>query len=121
MPTEGANNFGTQGARISEIAKAKWYSGIEGAPISRFANRIPGINAVAGLHDVFQINLGPSNGFWRNVLNFPGMPVAEGITFAGMASGVPSAFLDDRIYNKKYEGLENQPPDRRNFVPLLMR
>ena len=47
------------------------------------------MNAVAGLHDFFQINLGSL----RNVLNVPGMPVAALITYTGMLQGSASVTL----------------------------
>ena len=55
-------------------------------------NRVPGVNAVAGLHDVFQVNLGGM----RNILNVPGMPIAAIVTYAGMFQGVASVQLTIR-------------------------
>ena len=79
-PVDGANNIGTQevwkfdsnGQRVVGFFE-------EGGPVSRFANQIPGINAVSGLHDKMQISMG--NSIWRDVLNVPGMPVAAGVTY----------------------------------------
>ena len=62
----------------------------EGGVVSRMANHIPGVNAVAGLHDVFQINL---NGWSRNALNVPGMFVAAPITGAALMHGSPAVAL----------------------------
>ena len=48
-------------------------------------NRVPGINAVAGMHDMFQINL--DRVFWpgaRDWLNVPGMLVAAPVTYASL-------------------------------------
>jgi len=75
-PVEGANNIGVQGLNVNDPCLF-----CEGGPVSRVANQIPGINAVGGLHDVFQISMGDS--IWRNVLNVPGMSVAAGITYGG--------------------------------------
>lgn len=41
-------------------------------------SQIPLINAIAGMHDVFQNSFGETE--WRNILNVPGMPVAATIT-----------------------------------------
>lgn len=60
-------------------------------------NRVPGVNAVAGLHDVFQINLSSM----RNILNVPGMPVAALVTYAGMLQGVAAVQLTIRYEDKE--------------------
>jgi hypothetical protein len=68
-PVEGANNFGN----------AVWKplnerSGMEeGAWFSRTMNKIPGMNAVAGMHDIFQNTWTEVGGsLLREVLNVPG-------------------------------------------------
>jgi hypothetical protein len=43
-----------------------------------------GINAVAGLHDIFQIALGEIGGWARITFNVPGMIPAAYITYGGM-------------------------------------
>ena len=48
------------------------------------------------LHDVFQINLGSM----RNILNFPGMPIAAIVTYTGMLQGVASVQLTIRYGDK---------------------
>jgi len=83
-PVQGANNIGTQ----QEIVDASC-TFCEGGSVSRFANQLPGINAVTGMHDVFQISMGDS--IWRDVLNVPGMSVAAGITYGGFVGQVLNA------------------------------
>jgi hypothetical protein len=80
-PVNDANNIGLQG-----IKDPNWLEKIfvEGGPVSRGVNYVPGINAVAGLHDVFQINMG---GLARNIFNVPGMGVAAVITGGALMYG----------------------------------
>ena len=59
----------------------------EGGPLSEALNKLGGVNAVAGLHDVFQISL--SDKFYiRDILNVPGMPVAAALTYASLYSKI---------------------------------
>ncbi|MCP4277825.1 MAG: hypothetical protein GY779_15880 [Gammaproteobacteria bacterium] len=82
MPVKGANNIGTQDVWRFDSNGLRIISTFEeGSRISRFANQIPGINAVGGMHDVFQVSMG--NSFLRDALNIPGMVVAAGITYSG--------------------------------------
>jgi len=90
MPIEGANNF----AESRSVIDPNTFAG-EGGRLSRFMNRVPGMNAIAGLHDVFQIHIDMLGGdrfgrTLRNTLNFPGMPVAAGLTYPALFDGVPS-------------------------------
>ena len=90
MPIEGANNF----AESRSVVDPATFTG-EGGRLSRFMNRIPGMNAIAGLHDVFQVRLDLLGGdrfgqALRNTLNFPGMPVAAGLTYPALFDGVPA-------------------------------
>jgi len=79
MPVKDANNFGTAG----EINPESMWS--EGGVVSRIANQIPSINAISGMHDVFQVRLEQWGGVWaRNILNVPGMLPAAGITWIGL-------------------------------------
>jgi hypothetical protein len=57
----------------------------EGAKASRILNSVGGINAVAGMHDTFQIHLPYP---WRDILNIPGVPVAAAITYAALYSNI---------------------------------
>ncbi len=97
MPNERANNF----AESQTIIDPSAFTG-EGGRLSRFMNRIPGMNAIAGLHDVFQVRLDLLGGdhfgsVLRGTLNFPGMPVAAALTYPALFDGVPSVAvaLDD--------------------------
>ncbi|MEZ5564274.1 MAG: FG-GAP-like repeat-containing protein [Gammaproteobacteria bacterium] len=93
MPIEGANNF----AEARPIIDPTTFTG-EGGRLSRFMNRIPGMNAIAGMHDVFQVRLDQFGGdrfghLLRASLSFPGMPVAAGLTYPALFDGVPSVAL----------------------------
>jgi hypothetical protein len=90
MPNEGANNF----AESRGVIDPSTFTG-EGGRLSRSMNRIPGMNAIAGMHDVFQVRLDFFGGdrfgtVLRGTLNFPGMPVAAGLTYPALFDGVPS-------------------------------
>ena len=92
-PVRGANNIGFQGREVVDGLPLDSSCGFcEGGTYSRILNRVPGVNAVSGLHDVFQINLGGM----RNILNVPGMPIAAIVTYAGMLQGVASVQLTIR-------------------------
>jgi RHS repeat-associated protein len=80
-PVEGANNIGTQGRTVSE---AGFWS--EGGSLSRLVNRVPGINAIAGLHDEFITHL---YGSWRTILNVPTMLPAAAVTMAALSVSGP--------------------------------
>lgn len=93
MPREGVNNIGEAVAAIDR--NSLWG---EGGHLSRAMNRIPGINAVAGLHDVFQVRLDQFGGshfgpILRGGLNFPGMPVAAVLTYPALLQGVPAVMM----------------------------
>lgn len=82
-PIEGANNFGEFVARDSS---PKFLS--EGGPVSLVANRVPGLNAVAGMHDEFIRHF---SGTWRTVLNVPLMiPAAVG-AYTAVIGVIPGA------------------------------
>ena len=59
----------------------------EGGPLSEALNKVGGINAVAGLHDVFQISLSDKY-YVRDILNVPGMPIAAAVTYASLYSKI---------------------------------
>ena len=87
-PREGANNIGTAGPLNRN---GLWN---EGGRVSRFANRIPGINAVAGMHDVFQITLDQMGGYLtRNIFNIPGMLPAAALTYGGLMTDPRAAVV----------------------------
>ena len=79
-PVKGANNIGTQGKPLDPNGLFN-----EGGKISTVLNKIGGLNAVAGMHDTFQINL---PGISRDVLNVPGMPLASAITYLGLYNDI---------------------------------
>jgi RHS repeat-associated protein len=97
MPREGINNF----AESRPVIDPGTLTG-EGGRLSRFMNRIPGMNAIAGMHDVFQVRLDVLGGdrfgnLLRTTLNYPGMPVAAGLTYPALFDGVPAvaAVIDE--------------------------
>ncbi len=79
-PCKGCNNIGEQGGPLNPNG---WLN--EGGRISRVLNRIPGINAVAGMHDVFQVNIDKYMGsFARSSLNYPGMLPAAALSYSAL-------------------------------------
>ena len=64
-PCQGCNNVGTA-ERV--IDPNSWFG--EGGRISRALNAVPGVNAIAGTHDVYQVGLQNWGGaLARNILN----------------------------------------------------
>ncbi|KXJ11728.1 tRNA(Glu)-specific nuclease WapA [Exaiptasia diaphana] len=99
MPIEGANNIGIQGNTIDPTG---WLN--EGGRVSRFLNEIPGVNAVAGLHDSFQVGMDSLSGA-RDMLNVPGMFPAAGITYGALIDGPASQALlvdEERVHRDWY-------------------
>jgi RHS repeat-associated protein len=93
MPRSGVNNFG--GAVRAIDLNSFWN---EGGQLSRVMNRIPGMNAIAGMHDVFQVRLDQFGGshfgsILRTGLNVPGMPVAAALTYPALLQGVPAVMM----------------------------
>ena len=84
-PVEGANNVGwatlKPGVRFFD----------EGGPVSTLANQVPGINAVAGLHDVFQIGLDQWGA--RDRFCWPGMLPAAAITYSALMTDMGLSVL----------------------------
>jgi RHS repeat-associated protein len=90
MPIRGANNIGTQGHKT--IDPSGWFN--EGGRVSRFLNKVPGVNSVAGMHDVFQVKLdGVGIPFARDIFNVPGMLPAVAISYAALIDGPASQAL----------------------------
>jgi RHS repeat-associated protein len=91
-PIKGADNVGftlRNGIDDPALTSSESVFG-EGAPLMRLANHVPGINAVAGLHDIWQRQTAILGGdLLRNVLNVPGMAVAVGGTLPALVRGVP--------------------------------
>ena len=76
-PVKGANNIGYA------VPKPGVNFFDEGGPLSTTLNNtVPGINAVAGLHDIFQIQLDRLG--LRNVLCWPGMLPAAAFTYTAL-------------------------------------
>jgi hypothetical protein len=89
LPIEGVNNIGTQGGPLDPNG---WFN--EGGRVSRFLNNVPGVNGVAGLHDVFQIRIDQWVGsVARKTLNVPGMLPAAAITYTGLLADNRVALL----------------------------
>nr|WP_276611278.1 RHS repeat-associated core domain-containing protein [Thioalkalivibrio sp. XN8] len=81
-PVQGANNIGVQRPwKYDADGERRIGFFEEGGRLSNVANRIPGVNAVAGVHDVFQVSMGTS--ISRDVFNVPGMAVAAAVTYPG--------------------------------------
>ncbi len=100
-PFEDVSTIGEQGQGLG-AARMESFSDLfdlrEGGPLSRLLNRIPGVNAVSKVHDTFQIWLGRADlslnldqrfGL-RTILNYPGMPIAAGISYGASLSGSPA-------------------------------
>ncbi|KAK3696720.1 hypothetical protein QZH41_013079, partial [Actinostola sp. cb2023] len=99
MPIKGANNIGTQGHKT--IDPSGWFN--EGGRISRFLNKVPGVNSVAGMHDVFQVRL--DGAFFpgaRDILNVPGMIPAAAISYIALLDGPAesNSLKSERVINK---------------------
>ena len=94
-PRLGANNIGTANRVINPNSLFG-----EGGRLSRLLNRIPGVNAMAGFHDVMQVELYEAMGaFGRSLFNVPGMPIAAGVTSVGTLTGLSAvelALLEER-------------------------
>jgi hypothetical protein len=81
-PVEGVNNIGTQGQLVTD--PGFWG---EGGPLSRFANRMPGINAIAGMHDEFIRQY--SDSLLRTIVNVPLMLPAVVMTVPALVGETP--------------------------------
>lgn len=97
LPAKGANNIGFFMEKVDPNSL-----GGEGGVVSRMLNYVPGVNAVARLHDVFQVRLDQLGGEWaRNLLNVPGMVPAVVITYAGLVNTTPSIVDSLRVKKAK--------------------
>jgi hypothetical protein len=81
---KNVNNIGIAG----KVDKTSWFG--EGGKVSRFLNKIPGVNAVAGIHDTMQVGFdnlqGVSDSWMRTVFNVPAMVPAAAITYTALMS-----------------------------------
>lgn len=86
LPVRGAINIGTAGT----VDPSSWWG--EGGIVSRALNYVPGVNAVSGMHDTFQVGLdrltNSTDGLARNILNIPGMLPAAVITYSALGSNL---------------------------------
>eukprot|EP00808_Paulinella_micropora_P012525 g51951.t1 len=93
-PVEGANNVGIQGHYESLDADSWGLQGLnEGGRYSVILNKIPGVNAIAGMHDTMQVEMGA--GLLRDVTNVPFMIPATAITLGALADPIPLGALED--------------------------
>ena len=107
-PVAGANNIGIQGKPPDPSWIDKdMFLGInwgEGGGVSRALNRIPGVNAVSGLHDIFQVEMDnvlfPGARDWFNV---PGMLPASVISYTALLDGpgMPALLMDETRKDKR--------------------
>ncbi|UFH60103.1 hypothetical protein [Sulfurovum mangrovi] len=101
MPVEGKNNFGV--ATYADIDKRSFWE--EGGWLSERANKIPGMNAIAGLHDVFQIDLdriqGAEDGWMRSVFNAPAMIPAAAITTSALMTDYTTYLIQYESSDKR--------------------
>lgn len=96
-PVYGADNVGFA---IDQSSDLGFWDSIwgEGHGLSRVIGKIPGVNAVAGMHDVWQISttgLFPGS---RGLLNVPGMVITAAPAYSALMRGVPAVTtsLEDR-------------------------
>lgn len=80
-PREGFINIGTQGGDWPPTGYFQ-----EGGPVSLALNNVPGINAVAGLHNFMMISLSEPI---RTVLNVPLMLPAAALTYGALIADSP--------------------------------
>jgi hypothetical protein len=82
-PVQGANNIGLERPWKYDVDGERRVGFFEeGGLLSNVGNWIPGVNAVAGVHDVFQVSMGAS--IPRDVFNVPGVAVAAAFTYPGL-------------------------------------
>lgn len=89
LPVAGANNFGVARA----VVDPDDFFG-EGGRLSRLLNRVPGMNAIAGLHDVMQVDWDRWGGrSLRSTMNYPGMGPAALLTYPALLDGASATRL----------------------------
>jgi RHS repeat-associated protein len=77
QPPEGVNVFGLNKGLTGDFFQDFWK---QGGALSEFANQVPGMNAVAGLHDYWMNNVTVS--MVNNIsLMFPAVPMSYGAMF----------------------------------------
>ena len=113
MPVEGANNIGTQNAKLTPDCIA-----CEGGRLSEALNQVPGVNAVAGVHDVMQVNLG--TGIARDIFNVPGMIPAAAFTYTAVLSQPLTHLNTEQIVNIATTCSRNKERDRDKQLPYVV-
>ena len=98
---KGANNIGIAGKVDSNSLFG------EGGKVSRFLNKIPGVNAIAGLHDTMQVGFdtlqGVSDGWMRTVFNVPAMVPATALTYTALATDYTDLIIQtEQLKQEKY-------------------
>ncbi len=96
---KGANNIGIAGT----VNPNSWFG--EGGIVSRFLNKIPGVNGIAGLHDTMQVGFdtlqGVSDGWMRTVFNVPAMVPATALTFTALAADYTDLIIQTEQLRKE--------------------
>lgn len=89
--------FGTNNALI-ECEGHVWDNFFkQGGALSNFANKIPGVNSLARLHDQYQIGFGDPDGWIRKWLNLPAMVPATLANYGALIETIPAypMFFED--------------------------
>lgn len=84
LPQKGYNNIGTQGKALEGNFIKDLFK--KGGAFSVTVNKVPGVNATAGLHDAFQVALSNVGGWAGSVFNMPGMTIAGAWSIVGFLS-----------------------------------
>jgi hypothetical protein len=112
-PAEGANNIGVQGGNVANPCAA-----CEGGGLSNALNQVPGVNAVAGVHDVMQVSLGA--GLARDILNVPGMIPAAAFTYTAALSQPLTHLNTGQIISIATTYSRNKERDRDRQLPYVV-
>jgi len=100
-PVEGANNFGNA-VDFGDLPQSIRAGMEEGAWFSRTMNSIPGMNAVAGMHDIFQNTWTKLSGsLLREVLNVPGMLPAAALAYGALASDYTHVMVQSEQHRRR--------------------
>ena len=85
---EHAQVFGTNSDLVDDWRADFWK---QGAMLSNMANKIPGMNSLARLHDHYQISFDRVGGSWlRNAGNVPAMFPAAAVNYGALINTVPA-------------------------------
>ena len=101
MPQKGDMNFGV--ARDTPLDSRTFWE--EGGAAAQIANKIPGMNSLAGLHDVFQVDFdlmqGTEDGLFRSIGNVPAMVPAAIISYGALATDFLDVYLIEKNIRAK--------------------